>query len=126
MNRTPTTVLRRRAGLTGKYGATRASFQGRMYDSKLERDFAMILAAHLSSKKLLEVIPQYKVRLLVDGNLITTHIPDFLVTLPDGRKKFVEAKGFPTDVWRIKKKLTEALFPHIEYLVNPTDKQLFL
>lgn len=109
-----------------KFGATRSSYNGRMYDSQLERDFAIILDDHLKNGRLLEVIPQYKVVLLVEGKRICTHIPDFLVTLPDGRKKFVEAKGMPTDIWVIKRKLTEALFPDIEYTVNPTDKQLFL
>lgn len=109
-----------------KYGESRASYNGRLYHSKLERDFAMILDDHLEYKRISEVIPQHKIRLLVNGKLITTHIVDFLVTLPDGRQKFVEVKGFPTDLWVIKRKLTEALFPHIEYLTNPSDKQLFM
>jgi hypothetical protein len=109
-----------------KYGQKRASYKNRMYDSQLERDYAIILDSHLTSKRLTEVEPQHKLRLLVNGKLITTHIVDFLVTLPDGRQKFVEVKGFPTDIWRFKQKLTEALFSETPYLVNPTDKQLFL
>ena len=109
-----------------KFGARKVTYKGRMYDSQLECGYAIVLADHLKAKRLIEVVPQFKVILMVEGHIICTHIPDFLVTLPDGRKKFVEAKGLPTDIWRIKRKLTEALFPHIPYLTNPTDKQLFM
>lgn len=110
---------------SNKFGARKVSFQGSMYDSQMEMEYAMILADHLKAKRLKEVERQHKIIIKVNGKVITTHIVDFLVTLPDDRKKYVEVKGFPTDLWIIKRKLVEAT-ESIPYLVNPTDKQLFL
>ena len=60
----------------------------------------------------------------VNGKLVCRHSPDFLVTLPDGSQEIHEIKSpvTKTDGWRIKKKLTEILFPHIPYRVIMTSK----
>ena len=113
-------------GQRNKYNATRASYNGVMYDSALERNMAIVLDDHLKSGRLKSVNRQHKIDLVVNGYRVTTHIVDFLVELPDGRFKFIESKGFPTELWRFKMKLTVALNPGIEYLVNPTDRQIFL
>lgn len=107
-----------------KYRANKKEYNGRIYHSKLEAENALWLDVMLSDRKIKEIKPQHKIILDVNGKHITTHIVDFLVTLNDGRKKFVEIKGFPTDVWKIKAKLTQALFPKTEYLINPSEKQL--
>jgi hypothetical protein len=109
-----------------KYGNKKQSFKGRVYHSRLEAGFAMWLDSLLREGRIREVIPQYKLYLIVNGYDITTHIVDFFVVLDNGKKVFVEAKGFRDKVWPIKKKLTEALYPGIPYLVNPTERQLFL
>ena len=107
-----------------KYRAKKKEYNGRMYHSTLEANDALWLDLLLNQKKIKEVRPQFKLILSVNGQRVTTHIPDFLVTLNDGRQKIVETKGFPTETWRIKMKLTQALYPQYEYLVNPTEKQL--
>jgi len=35
-----------------------------------------------------------------------------------GGFEFHEVKGYATDVWKIKKKLVEALYPEIPYIVK--------
>jgi hypothetical protein len=60
---------------------------------------------------------QHRVEIVVKGVKICNHYVDFLVFYPDGRAEFHEAKGYDTDVWKLKKKLTEALFPDIAYKV---------
>ena len=107
-----------------KYRSNKKEYNGRVYHSKLEAQDALWLDLMVNQKKIKEVKPQHKLIFNVNGKHITTHIVDFLVTLNDGRQKLVETKGFPTDVWRIKMKLAEALFPETPYLVNPSEKEL--
>jgi DNA-binding sugar fermentation-stimulating protein len=107
-----------------KYRSTKKEYNGRIYHSKREADNAFWLDNLLKNKQIKEIKPQYKLHLVVNGHKITTHIVDFLITLNDGRQKLVEVKGFATDTWRIKQKLTEALYPELPYLVNPTEKEL--
>jgi hypothetical protein len=42
---------------------------------------------------------------------------DFRITHPDRSEEFIEVKGFPTPIWRLKRKLVEALHPNIRYTV---------
>lgn len=71
---------------------------------------------------------QARYRLEVNGKLVCTHIPDFEVgVLRPGNVvhvKVVEAKGYPTPEWKIKKKFFEALYPEIPYLVNPSVEEV--
>ena len=63
--------------------------------------------------------------LKVNGRLVCTLIPDFVVWYTpdrDGeepRMELHEVKGFATAIWRLKRKLFEALHPDITYLVIP-------
>lgn len=61
---------------------------------------------------------QHRVEVVVKGKKICNHYVDFLVFYPDGRAEFHETKGYDTDVWKLKKKLTEALFPDIPYIIK--------
>lgn len=74
--------------------------------------------------KIKEVQEQKRFDFYVNGKKICAHYVDFVVTLCDNRIKAVETKGFPTPVWAIKKKLFEALYPEIPYLVNPNERNL--
>ena len=107
-----------------KYKATKKEYNGRMYHSKMEANDAMWLDVMLKDGRLKAVKPQHKLSFEVNGKHITTHIVDFLVTLPDDRQKFVETKGFATELWRVKMKLAQALYPDIPYLVNANEKEL--
>jgi hypothetical protein len=42
------------------------------------------------------------------------YVLDFVVFENDGTVRFVECKGFPTDIWKIKKKQMAELYPWIE------------
>jgi len=73
--------------------------------------------------KVVKVENQFKIDIRVNGIHITNHYVDFRVTLPDGRVKYMETKGFPTPEWIIKQRLCEAT-SDIPYLVNPLEKEL--
>jgi len=106
-----------------KFNNKKCRYGNRMYHSRLEANSALWLDSLLKQGKILEVKAQHKIPIYVNDKLICNHFVDFLVTLNNGRQKFVETKGFFTETWRLKKKLVEAIYP-VPYLVNPTQEQL--
>jgi len=53
----------------------------------------------------------------VDGSPITRHKVDFLVQKKDGSQEVHEYKGVETPEWKLKKKLFEAEYKNIKYVV---------
>ena len=77
----------------------------------------------LQEGKIKEVKTQHRIDIRINDVHWRNHYVDFLVTLNDGRQKYCETKGFPTEPWKMKMdaiKITE----EIEYLVNPNEKEL--
>ena len=108
-----------------KYNATRASFQGKVYDSALERNDAIWLATLVKDGKITDLKEQVRYRIFIGEKHICDSIVDFQYRIGD-RLIWHETKGFPTDVWKLKKKMIEATLPEgEEYLVNPGERQLF-
>lgn len=93
-----------------KYGAKKQEFQGRSYMSKKEAGYAQELELRRKAGEIIEINPQFKLSLDVNGYHIANYYVDFMVILSDGSKELHEVKGFETDVWRMKWKLTEALY----------------
>jgi hypothetical protein len=99
--------------------------QGHIHQSKLESGHCdkinLLLKAGEYSKVETQVsFPLYAwFGMAIGGDKvkICTHIVDKLVTLKDGSKQVIETKGFGTDIWALKKKLFEANYPEIKYLV---------
>lgn len=69
---------------------------------------------------------QVKVPLVVNGAKVCTMIPDFLVTDFRNKQTYVEVKGWPTPIWRLKVKLFRALFPDAAYVVITSKEALAL
>ncbi len=97
-----------------KYKAEKQTFNGRSYHSKKEANYAVQLAWLKKIGEIKEIIPQYKLDLRVNGIHITNYFIDFKVEYTDGRVELIEVKGFETDLWHLKWKLTEALIDEIE------------
>lgn len=92
-----------------KYGAKKTEIDGFVFDSKRE-------AARYSELKMLEqageiknLTLQPKFPCFVNGKLVCTYIADFQYHDVVGRH-VEDAKGFKTDVYKLKKKLVEALY----------------
>lgn len=103
-----------------KYNAKSTAYNGRRYDSKFEAMVAQRLDWMLKAGELHSVVPQFKIELIVNGKLVGKHYVDFLLTYKNGKQEFWEAKGglaTQTDLWRLKKNITEALYPEIKYKV---------
>lgn len=97
-----------------KYGNNSQEYGGRRYDSKREAAYAQELDWRLRAGEIKEIIPQYKIELVVNGMKITRYYVDFKVVMADDSVQFHEVKGFETDVWKMKWKLLEALVDEIE------------
>lgn len=107
-------------------GYQSSHYNGRTYHSKAEARFAQELDLRVKGKDILSWEPQYKVSIDVIGEdgrsyHITNYFVDFIVYYPDGDVELVEVKGFETEVWRLKRKLLEAVFlpkhPEMRYSV---------
>ena len=96
-----------------KYGNRKASYNGVVYHSQLEAEYAQDLDLRVKAKDIKSWERQVKLSLDVNGVHICNYFIDFLIHHNDGSREYVEAKGFPTDLWRLKWKLTQALWDEI-------------
>lgn len=110
--------------MRNKFNNKHCKYNQRTYHSRREAGDAMWLDSLVKQGKIKQVIPQYKISLDVNYEHITNHYVDFRVELADGRIKFMETKGFPTEVYRLKLKLLRAIYPDMEYLINPDERSL--
>jgi len=105
-----------------KYGAKKQEYNGRKYDSKKEAGKAQELDLLLKAGKIIEIQPQFRINLVVNGYKICTHLVDFYIKWANGDEELLEIKGFATEIWRLKRKLLEATYlkenPHIKYTVE--------
>lgn len=100
-----------------KYGNVTCFADGIRFDSRRECDYYGQLKLEKRAGLILDFERQVQIDLVVNGKKICAHRVDFYVTLPGGMKEVREVKGFETNEWNIKRKLFEALFPEINYLV---------
>lgn len=89
---------------------TSKASDGYIYDSKLEHKIAQDLDLRIKAGELTHYDRQVTFHLYAYGKKICTYRLDFVAYLPDGSKEYIEVKGFPTPVWKLKWKLFEAWF----------------
>lgn len=124
--------LRLRKTGSGKFGkrrgwgsATPTEYKGDLYDSKAEAMYAARLDERMKFDK--DVVGwdrQQRWPLKVNGVKVCTIIPDFVVWVKDEddespRMELHEVKGFETAIWKLKRRLFNALHPEIPYIVIP-------
>jgi hypothetical protein len=92
------------------------SYAGGLFHSRLEARYAARLDLLRKAKdrhlRVVDVKRQVKMDLSVNGKHIAFWYVDFEVTFGDGRVELHEVKGFDTEVYRLKKKLFDALYPN--------------
>ena len=105
--------------MKNKYNAKKTPYNGRLYDSKMECNYAIKLDWRKKAGEIIEIIPQYKISLDVEGVHICNYFIDFKITLADGAVEYIEVKGCRTAAFNIKLKLAKALYPEYNFvLVN--------
>lgn len=102
--------------------AVKTLYNGVLYDSKAEAAYAKILDAETKAGQIKRWGRQQRWPLKVNGIPICTMIPDFVVwRMDDGLEvmELHEVKGYETPIFRLKRKLFEALHPEVNYIVIP-------
>lgn len=89
--------------------AKKTEYKGSIYDSKFEAQQAIELDMLLKAGEILGWDRQVKIPLEVNGYLVANYYIDFVV-YRDGETEYIESKGYPTEVWKLKWRLFEALY----------------
>lgn len=98
-----------------KYHNQRTEYNGEMYDSKKEADYARRLQFLKHAKKLedrvIDIERQVPFTITVGkrGKAVATYFADFRVTYGDLRQEVIDVKGVRTGVYILKKKLVEEI-----------------
>jgi len=100
-----------------KYNAKTKEYGGRIFHSKKEAAYAAELELLKKAGEIKDYKCQHKLSLDVDGFHICNYYVDFLVINKDGEEELHEVKGFQTQLWRLKWKLTEAIYSDLYKLV---------
>lgn len=90
--------------------AKKQVYNGYQYDSKFEAAFAQELDLQVKAGELTNYDRQVTLELIVNGFIVCTYRIDFIAYHNDGTTEYIECKGYPTDVWKLKWKLFEALY----------------
>lgn len=98
-----------------KYKNVSSFYNGILYHSKKEAGYAQELDLRKKAMDIIDWTRQIKVSLDIERKdrkpyHICNYYVDFLIHHKDGTEEFVEIKGFETEVWRLKRKLFEALY----------------
>lgn len=93
-----------------KYGNRASDYNGVIYDSAFEAEYAQELDLRLKAKDIKAWRRQVKISIDINEYHICNYFCDFEVEHNDGSLELVEVKGLETDVYRIKRKLLEAVW----------------
>jgi hypothetical protein len=100
-----------------KYNNRSKQYNGKTFDSIKEANHAEELDWRIKAGEVKEWVHQYKIPLAINGRHIANYYVDFKVILADDDIEYHEVKGFETEVWRLKWKMTEALYPDYNLVV---------
>ncbi len=100
-----------------KFNAKKTKYNGRLYHSKLEAEYAKKLDWRLKAKDIKAVVPQYKISIDVKGSHITNYLMDFKVVTLDDSIEMHEVKGRETMLWRLKWRLAKVLYPQWKFVL---------
>jgi hypothetical protein len=100
-----------------KYGNKTSVVNGIPFDSKLEAAYYNELLLRQKAKEIKTITPQYRLDLRVNDIHIAWYYVDFMIELTNGELEYHEVKGMETDVWKIKWKLSKALFPNNKFVL---------
>lgn len=93
-----------------KYRNEKTEYNGVLYDSKKEAKYAQDLDLLVKGKQVEKWERQTPFTCVVNKKKICTYYADFKVWYTNGTIEVIDVKGVKTDVYKIKKKLVEALF----------------
>lgn len=97
-----------------KYGNLKTEYNGTIFDSKKEANYAMQLdfqkKAVNPKDKVISYEKQVPFQIIVNGKKICKYLADFKVSYADRHEEIIDVKGVRTQMYSLKKKLVEAQF----------------
>lgn len=111
-----------------KYGAVRAEWNGRKFDSTGERDYAVQLDLMKQAGEIKKVQYQYKIVLEANGQFVCNYYIDYRLVMADGSIVLAEFKGKELPDFKIKWAMVKTQLSDIEpnatlWLVKKQDGQ---
>ena len=89
--------------------AKKTEYKGQHFDSKFEAQQAFELDMMQKAGEIIKWEAHKRLPLIVNGYVVCDYEIDF-IAYRDGETEYIETKGYPTPVWRLKWKLFEALY----------------
>lgn len=87
------------------------------HPSALERNYCDQLSLLVKAGKINSFDYAKRYELIVNGMTVGHHKPDFSVITNEGKIEVHETKGMDTPDWILRKKVFEACYPEIPYIV---------
>jgi hypothetical protein len=94
----------------GKFNNRRTRYRDRIYDSAKEAAHAAMLDRQVRAGVVARWSPQVRFPVVINGKKCCDYVCDFVVDYADGRQEVVDVKGFRTSIYRLKKKIVEAIY----------------
>lgn len=88
-----------------------------MHDSAFEASYCDRLLSMKMSKEIIDYEVQKAFDLKINNIIVCRHIVDFVVITKEGHGECHEVKGFQTDVWKLKHRMFNAMYPSINYII---------
>lgn len=108
------------------FNTAKVKTNGTQYDSKFEAFFGLKFEQMKKRGEIKGYDPHYRIPLVVNGYVVADYYVDFAVYHLDDTVEYVECKGYPTEVWKLKWKLFCALFeddPKVKITLEMQGKQ---
>ena len=103
--------------------ATKQTYKHRSYRSKAEAAYAMYLDQMVKDKEIKSWEYEKKIELCGEnGTRVCNYYIDFTIQHNDGKVEYIEVKGFPTSIWRLKWKLFNDKFGHDHNIIITLEK----
>lgn len=96
-----------------KYRNVKTEIDGITFHSKREAKYYTDLKLMERAGEIRQLELQPKFPCVIAGKKVCDYIADFQFREKDGRLRVVDVKGMKTAVFNMKRKLVEALYPHI-------------
>ncbi len=95
----------------GKYNARKTEVDGFIFDSRKEANRYQELKMLEAAGEIANLVMQVRYPCIINGKTVCSYIADFeYITTVDDKLHTEDVKGYKTDVYKLKKKLVEALF----------------
>lgn len=97
-----------------KYGAKKTSVDGITFHSKREAHWYGIYKMMEQAGEISQLVLQPPFKIVINGKKVCTYLADFSFRDKTGNLHVIDVKGVRTEVYRLKKKLVEAFYPHVK------------